>query len=490
MSLIKNIRKQKLIFKLVFQTLYIIHFVDKSTIEQRNVVSAYKVNKLLLKEDILHKIHKHIERISVQNVTLVYTLAKLYNMQYLAKVALRLFDSCFQNVVETENFLDLDLHTLDKILGSSNLNIHSEIEVSNQIIFWLKYKIEERSKFAEKLLHKVRLTLLSNYEMQHFLKSISPLGVTKELVETLKKVNSKKVFLTKSSCYYAARCCDHDNFDVIMCGGRASDGNQVVSCAYQIDCRHLPKKTKRLPSMIAERCGSNAVCLKGDVYLIGGSNKFGYTRSIHKYSHATETWSKLRFDMIDGRTRMCACSFIDKIFVIGGWLGNLILDSCCYFNDDGFKEVAAMNRARFRSACAVFRGKIVVSGGGVKSAESYDVFGDKWSQMPDMMHARLDHSLVVATNKLFVVGNCRTPCEVYDSTFKQFVTFINNDCVHVNKALCFGKKIFVLPNEDYIFFYDLDKDNFFLNGTTEETYDVRYYACVKVPLFTTKLFYW
>ena len=237
--------------------------------------------------------------------------------------------------------------------------------------------------------------------------------------------------------------------------------------------------------MISERCESNAVCLKGDVYLIGGSNKFGYTRSIHKYSRATETWSKLRFDMIDGRTRMCACSFIDKIFVIGGWLGNAI-DSCCYFNDDGFKEVAAMNRARFRSACAVFRGKIVVLGGvcgnlQLKSAESYDVFGNEWSQMPDMMRARSDHSLVVATDKLFVVGNCRTPCEVYDSTFKQFVFITNVRSFSVNKALSFGKKIYLFPHGDFIFCYDLDENVLWRYTDIDETDYFRNYSCVKVP---------
>ena len=433
----------------------------------------------------MHRINKHIKLVSAQNVTMVYTLAKLYNMQYLAEYALHLFESCFPIIIKTKNFLHLDYYILVKILASSNLNIHSEIEVSDSLTVWLKHNSGERSKFAEQLLHKIRLTLLSQHEIRHFINSSSTLDISKELLDSLKKENVNKFLSTRSSSYFTSRCCDRDEFDVIMCGGFERDGDEVVSCAYQIDCRHVYQETKRLPSMISERRESNAVCLKGDVYLIGGSNKFGYTRSIHKYSRATETWSKLRFDMIDGRIRMCACSFIDKIFVIGGWLGNAI-DSCCYFNDDGFKEVAAMNRARFRSACAVFRGKIVVLGGvcgnlQLKSAESYDVFGDEWQQMPDMMRARSDHSLVVATDKLFVVGNCRTPCEVYDSTFKQFVFITNVRSFSVNKALSFGKKIYLFPHGDFIFCYDLDENVLWRYTDIDETDYFRNYSCVKVP---------
>ena len=483
----------------LLKLLYMVYFVDESSIKQRKIVSEYRVKKLLLEEDILDEINDHIKHIDVQNVTLVFTLAKFYDLRYLAKLALRLIDSCFPSVVETENFLNLDFHMLVKILGSSNLNIHSEIEVSNSLIVWLKHNNEKRSKFAEQLLHKVRLTLLSQYEMQHFVNSLSPLGVTKELVETLKEVNGRKVLLKKPSCYRTRRCCDHDQFDVIMCGGYKRNGHEVLRCAYRIECRHNLHKTKRLPSMIAGRCGSIAVYLKGDVYLIGGEDSSGRTTSIHKYSRATGTWSELNFDMIDGRIGTCACSFIDRIFVVGGgsWLGNAT-NSCCYFNDDGFKEVRAMESARRRSACVVFRGKVVVSGGvsgGVsgrmlKSVESYDVFGDEWSAMPDMIHARSDHSLIVATNKMFVVGDCTIPCEVYDTTFKQFVFFTNDDDFPINKVLCFKRKIYLFPHEDSVFCYDLDEDCLWKYEDIDETYDYRNYCCVKVPSFKRKLSSW
>ena len=51
-------------------------------------------------------------------------------------------------VVETQNFLHLDLSNVAKILASSELNIHSEVEIFNAVITWLKHNIEERIKYA------------------------------------------------------------------------------------------------------------------------------------------------------------------------------------------------------------------------------------------------------------------------------------------------------------------------------------------------------
>ena len=69
-------------------------------------------------------------------------------------------------VGDTQNFLELDYFLVAKILASSDLVITSEVEVYNAADRWLKYKIEERRKFAKHLLLKVRLPLLSDNTLQ------------------------------------------------------------------------------------------------------------------------------------------------------------------------------------------------------------------------------------------------------------------------------------------------------------------------------------
>ena len=82
---------------------------------------------------------------------------------------LRYTERCFPIVIETKNFFHLDFNLVVKILASSELNIHSEVEVLNAAINWLKHNIEERNKYAKQLLLKVRLPLLSEHALKYVL---------------------------------------------------------------------------------------------------------------------------------------------------------------------------------------------------------------------------------------------------------------------------------------------------------------------------------
>ena len=69
-----------------------------------------------------------------------------------------------------------------------------------------------------------------------------------------------------------------------------------------------------------------------------------------------------------------------------------------------------MNQRR-RYACTIFEGEIVVSDGYVNNTrlfntvESYDVVGNKWSPMANMIYSTFNHSSVlVVKNKLFMIG--------------------------------------------------------------------------------------
>ena len=59
-----------------------------------------------------------------------------------------------------------------------------------------------------------------------------------------------------------------------------------------------------------------------------------------------------------------------------------------------------MIQARDNAACAVFEGKIVVSGGydnndnDLNTVETYDVIGNEWSPMADMISVRFLKALV------------------------------------------------------------------------------------------------
>ena len=109
--------------------------------------------------------------------------------------------------------------------------------------------------------------------------------------------------------------------------------------------------------MIEQRAVFHAVCLKGELYVLGGLSR---TYTVNKFSPTTNVWS--RQGKIQGKFRLNFCSgaFMDKIYVMGG-RGNTA--SCLQFatKNRRWKEVSRMKEERTSAACAVFQGRIVVA---------------------------------------------------------------------------------------------------------------------------------
>ena len=192
--------------------------------------------------------------------------------------------------------------------------------------------------------------------------------------------------------------------------------------------------------------------------------------------------------MLDNRKFFCVSRFIDQVFIIGGYDDiRLPFNSALKFCTKAIKwsEVARMNEARTACSCAIYEGRVVVSGGwnyqntnGLKTVEAYDHVSDTWSSMPNMTEGRYYHSIVAMKNKLFVLGGCRAneseSCEVFDSESKKFV-FLKQKLTSmvtkphtVNNTFFIGSKIITLcENSNKICCYDVEKDEW-----SEETFNI------------------
>ena len=158
-----------------------------------------------------------------------------------------------------------------------------------------------------------------------------------------------------------------------------------------------------------------------------------------------------------------------------------------------------MNDARSEAACAVFEGRIVVSGGknnnnlnGVNTVEMYDHITNTWSFMPNMIKRRVDHSSAAINNKLFVFGsrygNGKETFEVFDSTCKKFV-FIkqkrNSFKLRLNnivESFCIEGKLVLLGNwwSSTVLCYDVDVDEW-SEEPFKATRNTAGYGCSLVP---------
>ena len=149
-----------------------------------------------------------------------------------------------------------------------------------------------------------------------------------------------------------------------------------------------------------------------------------------------------------------------------------VFQSFCYkYVSNKWTKIANLQNERCFSACAVFEGKIVVTGGSnsdgsLRSVEAYDHHKNKWTYLSDMIAKRYDHSAVSMGNKMFVIGKGNPVYyELYDSISRKFTMFkvkppysnfygfgfdvlgINNKLVHFSIASS--------SNELKVYFYDV-----------------------------------
>ena len=449
------------------------------------------MNKLQLNEKVTNKICSYVEhKINIKTALPIYEFATLFNVPSLQKASFINIERFFTMAVETKSFLELGYSSVSKILASSELNITAEQEIYNAVNTWLTYNIEQNSKFAKNLLLKVRFPLLSDHAIKDILSKPSSICKIHEYNDVLNKAleDRDSLYQNKSHPHYSNRYCNQKTFNIIICGGYYH-GNSMKPIKRVAEFNVNNSETLNiLPPMKNARCCPKVVCLKCEVYVFGGDDRT-LIRSVEKYSPATKTWNKVT-GMYDDREHFCACAFMGKVYVVGGRYSKVFknTNSCLRFDtkDSSWKEVAVINEARSSAACAVFEGRIIVSGGidnnydELNSVEYYDFVADLWIPMSSMIEERSHHSLVVVKSKLFAVRD--ETCEVFDSTCKTFVALKPSIVFYAQQALSIGSKIFIFQNDtSYTVVYDVD-NNSWSKASCEATYNVVDYSCAAVPL--------
>ena len=275
---------------------------------------------------------------------------------------------------------------------------------------------------------------------------------------------------------------------MLFCGGFDVVLQNVVRNVNQVEGTDLKRVVKTLPSMLQGNFCSKAVCLKGEVYVFGGLDEnVKCIRSLERYSRLANTWNKVA-DMSDERINYCVCAFMDKIFVFGGYYDSVryqnSINSCLEFNtkDHAWKQVSGMNQVRSRAAGAVFEGRHVANMT-LNSVESYDVFADRWSPMPNMIERKHGHGLVVVRNKLFVIGKYRHSCEVFDSNCKKFVVLKSHgQCFFTaNNIFSIGNLIYIInESTSLVLCYNTETNEW---TTGHRKLNIVDYSGVKIPWF-------
>ena len=440
------------------------------TLANHKLTQVLKANKFFLQNDLEVAIAEHIkEKINVENVSTYHQLKSLFNMPTLMTVTSDYIQRCFTMVAKTENFLQLDFNHVDKILSSSELNVFSELEVFHAADFWLRCKDFDRTKFASQLFLKIRLPLLTDHAIKDLfgncgdLADSSSFHQNNECLVLINQVlkNKDEFNQNKPKTYFTNRYCDSTMYDLLVFGGFDQTSKIKNMNVYQANVDNL--NNFKVYTQLMEWKISKAFYLSGELYCL--CYRYEMT-SFKKYSRSSKTWETL------GNYRLkypcdSVFSFIDSIFVIGHTDDEIATVTVFDVTTKKWEFVTPINEVRIDAACALFGGKVVVSGGwnfdnlnGTNTIEVYDHVADTWSYFPTMNHARSGHKLLAVSMKLFAIGDYRVPCEFYNSFCKKFVVLKQTPSnLRFDTVVLISREIYFFQDcNSEVVVYNVDKD--------------------------------
>ena len=451
---------------------------------------GFKQLIIILKKDSLLKndeqnfnvASKIKENLNVETSAAYFQIMGIFTNQNLKGFILSYIERCIVMVSKTKNFFELDFTFLSKILASSELHITSELQVHNAACNWLYFKYKKRLKFANSLIMKIRIHLLTD-------------GVYKSLLDSplLSLENENKLSLVKQNLkhrrHYHNRCSttrhnSQEKYDFVILDSLIV--NYKLFLSVQKTCgKNFQKKTQLTETTFNFRDLYSSVYVNGNLYVLGANKKYQSQFFVVKYSIETSTWIKVpgfKTSHLFGRL----CVYINEIYFIGGSCStnNYIYSSAdCFSFDTNEKtynfKVEKMKTPRNYFGCTVFQERIIASGGDddqkcLKTVEAYDTGSNTWSDVQSMNEARVCHNLVAIKNKMFAVGGegVANSCEVFDAFSDKYVVLKqppNNIKLSLassfeRTAIAIGGNIYIFQEEDpsnVAAVYCLDKDEWF-----------------------------
>ena len=172
-----------------------------------------KTSKILLDEVKETKTCSFMKTKNNKDSVVYFYISNIFNLSNLCEDSLSAIERCFPMVVESNNFLELDFISIEKILSSGKLNIDSELQVFNAADSWLCHDITERTKYAKDLLSKVRLSLLSIHALRRILDSVS--SIYHECIDIIEAVLVKNQ-QNKTICKITSRYCNQTNLNILV----------------------------------------------------------------------------------------------------------------------------------------------------------------------------------------------------------------------------------------------------------------------------------
>ncbi|XP_075675699.1 kelch like family member 18 [Dermatophagoides pteronyssinus] len=442
-----------------FESLLNYAYTGAIEINSKNVQSILIGASFLGLENVQHACSDYLKvRLNVSNVIQIKTFAFALGCDALVQASKRFIHRNFEQIADSDDFLQMDSEELIEIIGSDELNVSNEKIVFEAVIRWTLHDEEMRKQNLPELIRRVRLPLLFPEYLTDVVlgqKLVRQSLECRDLIDEAKDFHllpSRRESIARERT--RPRSGHHVQGSIYAVGGLTKTGDSM-STVEVYDPQMKRWRMAEAMSMMRSRVG--VAVMERKLYAIGGYNGFDRLNTVEVYDSKVKQWKRVK-SMHYRRSAVGAAALNDELYVCGGYDGSISLnvveryssmlnewnevtpmnikrsaagvvsldgyiyalgghDGLMIFNsveryDPRTKQwefVESMLSRRCRLGCCCFGGKIYVCGGYdgctfLQTAEVFDPQTGKWSQISKMRATRSRVALVANCSRLFAIG--------------------------------------------------------------------------------------
>ena len=372
----------------------IVRFIYSSSIDvnENNVDDLLSTSDLFQMKEITNVCCQFLkEQLHPSNCLGIAAIAGGFSCEELSGEAHKYAVKHFTQVIKCDEFKDLPLEAVKRLLMDENVCVRSEEDVYNAAMEWISAS-PDRLKYAAEVVGCVRLPVLSpSFLNSHVLTNewLSSDPECKQMMEeALTYASSPTSEKRKHSLATRMRPRIPSGFGDVM----ISVGGLHLGCPVASGERYNLYTDEWLPieDMPTFRYGVAVTQLHGQIYCLGGFESAKYLRTVETYDPEENMWT-IQTPMLVPRKYFGATCLGGKLYALGGSNSQRRLKSVECFDpyENQWSFVSPMLSPRMYLAVGTLGGLIYAVGGHdgilrLSTVECYDPQTNEWSYVASM----------------------------------------------------------------------------------------------------------
>ncbi|EDO31299.1 predicted protein, partial [Nematostella vectensis] len=387
-------------------------YSGKIEISELNVQEVLPIACLLQVQSVQEACCEFLKRqLSPENCLGICAFADSHSCTELVKFSDAFARLHFVDVVQSEEFMDVPLKQLSRILVEDDLNVHSEERVYEAVMAWIKYDQDLRQEYAPEVLKYVRLPLLS---AEFLMDRVATEDIIRNnrlcsdlLLEATELLLLPRRRLQSQTTRVQPRKAVSSHQVLYAIGGMSR--RDASKSGERFDPRQ--GKWKPIGDMKICRWGAAVGAIGPFLYICGGSDDASRLETVERFDPFTNVWVP-SVSMDASRNGVGVAAGHGRIYAIGGFDGSMPLNTAEFFDPKVGRwiEVSRMNHCRFGVGCAVLDTCVYAVGGSdgtnLKTVEKFDPETNTWTVVAPMNTARKQVGVAALGGYLYAIGGC------------------------------------------------------------------------------------